>query len=144
MEYYSAIKNNKIMSFAATWMDLEILILSEVRLRKTNITGHHSYVESKINTNEPLYKTKTDSQTYRTDLWLPRGLRSEGLGVWDEQNQTSIYRQREGNMAQMTAKVLWRRKGLVSRKLWAPKNREGPGGPRCHLPLTVYMDPLEY
>ena len=30
MEYYSAIKKNKIMSFAATWMELEPLILSEV------------------------------------------------------------------------------------------------------------------
>ena len=30
MEYYSAIKKNKIMSFAATWMELETLILSEV------------------------------------------------------------------------------------------------------------------
>ena len=30
MEYYSAIKKNKIMPFAATWMDLEMIILSEV------------------------------------------------------------------------------------------------------------------
>ena len=36
MEYYSAIKKNKIMPFAATWMELETLILSEVRKRKTN------------------------------------------------------------------------------------------------------------
>ena len=30
MEYYSAIKNNEIMPFVATWMDPEIFILSEV------------------------------------------------------------------------------------------------------------------
>ena len=37
MEYYSAIKKNKIMPFAATWMDLEIIILSEASQTKTNI-----------------------------------------------------------------------------------------------------------
>ena len=37
MEYYSAIKKNKIMPFAATQVDLEIIILSEVIQRKTNI-----------------------------------------------------------------------------------------------------------
>ena len=31
MEYYSAIKKNEIMPFAATWMDLETIILSKVR-----------------------------------------------------------------------------------------------------------------
>ena len=30
MEYYSAIKKNKIIPFAATWMDIEIIILSEL------------------------------------------------------------------------------------------------------------------
>ena len=37
MEYYSAIKKNKIMPFALIWMELEILTLGEVvRKRKTN------------------------------------------------------------------------------------------------------------
>ena len=47
MEYYSAIKYNEIMPFPATWMDLEVIILSEVSQTKTNII-YHLYVESKI------------------------------------------------------------------------------------------------
>ena len=34
MEYYTAIKRNEIMLFAATWMDLEMIILSEVNQRE--------------------------------------------------------------------------------------------------------------
>ena len=30
MEYYSAIKNNKIMAFAGKWMNLENIVLSEI------------------------------------------------------------------------------------------------------------------
>ena len=37
MEYYSTIKKNETMPLAATWKELEIIILSEVRQRKTNI-----------------------------------------------------------------------------------------------------------
>ena len=36
MEYYSAIEKNEIMPFTATWMDLEIVILSEVSQRGRN------------------------------------------------------------------------------------------------------------
>ena len=38
MEYYSAVKKkNEIISLATTWMNLEIVILSEVSQIKTNI-----------------------------------------------------------------------------------------------------------
>ena len=46
----------------------------------------------KYDTNELIYRAETDSQTQRTDLWLPRGGGRDGLGVWDYQMQTIIYR----------------------------------------------------
>ena len=36
MDHYSAIKKNEMMPLAATWMDLEIITLSEVRPKETN------------------------------------------------------------------------------------------------------------
>ena len=61
--YYSAIKKNDVMPCAATWMQLEIIILTAVvRKRKTNIIRCQLYVDSN-GTNEHIYKTETDSQT---------------------------------------------------------------------------------
>ena len=57
MEYYSVTKKKAIMPFAATWLDLEIIILSEVI--QTNII-YHLYVESKIDTNEIIYEMEID------------------------------------------------------------------------------------
>ena len=38
----------------------------------------------KYDTNESIYESETDSQTQRTDLWLPRSeWRRDGDGVWD-------------------------------------------------------------
>ena len=37
----------------------------------------------KYDTNGFIYETETDSQTERTDLWLPRGWGRVGSGVWD-------------------------------------------------------------
>ena len=59
MEYYSAIQNNKIMPFEATWMDLEIVILSEVS--QTQKDKYHVILLTcgiyKKGTNELIYKT---------------------------------------------------------------------------------------
>ena len=45
MEYFSATRKNEIMPFAAMWMDLENIMLSE--MSKTNTVYYHLYVESK-------------------------------------------------------------------------------------------------
>ena len=75
VEYYSAIKKNEVMSFTATWMDLEIIKLSEVRWTEKDKYHMTSliYEIQKNNTNELIYKSEINSQTQKTNLWLPRG-----------------------------------------------------------------------
>ena len=41
--YYSAIENNEIMQFVATWVDLGITTVSEVSQTKTNIAWYGLY-----------------------------------------------------------------------------------------------------
>ena len=55
-EYYSAIIKNEIMPFAATLIDLEIIILSE-----ESQTEKHKLRKNDIN--ELISKTETDTQT---------------------------------------------------------------------------------
>ena len=57
----------------ATWMVLENIILSEASQTKTNTVWYHLYVESKNSTNGPIYKIETDSWTWKTKFWLPKG-----------------------------------------------------------------------
>ena len=61
MEYYSAVKKNGIMPFAATWIDQEIIILSEVSQRKTYIIWDYNHVEPNKN-DQRTYRTETDSK----------------------------------------------------------------------------------
>ena len=50
------------MPFAATWMDLEIVILSEASQRQISYDITYMW-NLKYDTNELIYKTETDSQT---------------------------------------------------------------------------------
>ena len=75
-------KKNEIISFAAPWIDLEIIILSEIRQRQISYDITYMW-NLKYDTNEHIYETKTDSWAQRTQLGLPRrreGWRVEGLG----------------------------------------------------------------
>ena len=56
------------MASAATWMDPETVLLSEVKERKINIISQHLYMKSKKKngTNELIYKT--ESQMQKTNL----------------------------------------------------------------------------
>ena len=47
----------------------------------------------KKGSNEPIYKTETDSQTLKTNLWLPKGKggAGDGLRVWDWHMHTVVY-----------------------------------------------------
>ena len=62
----------QIMPFAATWMDVEIIMLSEVRQWETNTCYHLNVESKKEDTNKLVCRTETDSQTLQ-NLWLPKG-----------------------------------------------------------------------
>ena len=66
-EYYSDIKKNEILLLAAKWMSLENTIFGEVIKDKYYITYMWNL---KNNTNEFIYKTETDSQTQKRNLWF--------------------------------------------------------------------------
>ena len=48
VEYYSAMKKNGAMPYAATWMDPEIMTLTAVKKRKTSTIWYYLYVESEM------------------------------------------------------------------------------------------------
>ena len=77
---------HKIMPFAATWMGLESVIISEVRQKKTNIVLYHLYVQSKKMIQMNLFTKQKQThrlqkQTYGYQWGNMVG--KNKLGVWD-------------------------------------------------------------
>ena len=62
MENYAAIKRNKILPFAATWMDLEGIMLSEMSDRERQILYVIIYMWNLKNKMNEYNKTEIDSQ----------------------------------------------------------------------------------
>ena len=81
MEYYSTVKKNEIMSFAATGMDLEIIILSEVSQEEKDKYDIAYMWNLKYDTNEQSMKQKHREQTCGCQGGGRQG--RDGLAVWD-------------------------------------------------------------
>ena len=63
MEYYSTIKKNEITPSAATWMQLEIIILSKVSQKRKTIPYGITYTWNlKYDTSVLNFKIETDSR----------------------------------------------------------------------------------
>ena len=70
-DYYSTIAKNEIMPFVATWMDLEMIILSKSEKDKYHMISLICGILKMIQTN--LYtKQKKESQAEKTNLWLSK------------------------------------------------------------------------
>ena len=70
MEYYSDIKKNRFESVLMKWMNLELIVQSEVSQKdKYNILTH-MYGIQKNGTEEFVYRETMEKQTQRIDLWM--------------------------------------------------------------------------
>ena len=72
IDYYSAIKKSAIMPFVATWIDPEMIMLTEDMTYMWNL---------KYGTNDLIWVAKGD-----------RSWGKDGVRIWSQQMQTSIYR----------------------------------------------------
>ena len=77
-------EKDNIMTFAATWIQLDILILSKVSQKERDKCHMISLIWSTENkTQIILSKNRNRSWTLRADLWLQGGRREwDGLKVW--------------------------------------------------------------
>ena len=69
VEYYSAIKKKELTSFAATWMDLETVILAEVIERKILYDILYVWNLKRNHANERILKTENELMVTKGEEW---------------------------------------------------------------------------
>ena len=80
------------MLFAATRMDLEITILSEVSQTKTDIIWFHLYVESKKMRQMNLFPKPKHTERLQDKLMVMKGEVGDKWAAWDEQIHTATHK----------------------------------------------------
>ena len=137
IEYYSAIKRNEIMPFAATGMDPEILILSEVSQRRR----HSLCWNLKRNDTNELTKQK---ETHR--------LGEQTYGCWGEGRGEGILREFGVDMYTLLC-LKWRTnkdllyiaQGTLLNVMWQPGWERGLGeNVKVAQSCPTLWDPMDY
>ena len=83
MEYYT-VKKNEVLVFAATWMDLEIIILSGATHRMKIINDITYMWNAKNNAYELIYKIAMDSQKKKLMFSKAERWKRVKLEIWDQ------------------------------------------------------------
>ena len=75
---HSGTEKKQMASLSATRMNPEMITLSKVSPKEKDTHRDITYRNLKRDVNELIYKPETDSQTQKTDLWLPKREMSGG------------------------------------------------------------------
>ena len=144
MECDSAIKWNEIMPFAATWMNLETIMLSEVSQTKANLMWYHSYVESNLKKQGSLaccspWGRREPDTTERLNSWNFKE-RCKWTYVQDRNRlnryQKQTYGYQRGNVGRVIHQELRMNTHTTIYKI---DDQQGPAGNSTHYSVITYM-----
>ena len=84
--YYSVMKNDRILLSMAVWMDLESIVLSEIRQKRTRTAWSHSRVEYKTKGNKGTNKSansyRQQNDYYQEEVHGERMKGVRGSNIW--------------------------------------------------------------
>jgi hypothetical protein len=92
IEYYSAIKNEDILSFSGKWMELENIILSEVTQTQKDMHGMYSQTNKQTNKHHTEYPRYSPQNSKRSTSWSAQ-VRTPQSHLGERKKQTQVGRE---------------------------------------------------